>query len=390
MEYTDLHMKLREHFNLGESTTRIPDSRVLIRKFGFDSPYNFLDPAYLHFDKRFLHNREFYDPSVTENSRFRYPVFLPDDRLQFDEAIVVLHGLNERNWNKYLSWGYTLAEQTKKAVILFPISFHINRAPEDWSNPRKLGELLTERKSMFPNLKMSTHINLALSRRLTQFPERFFLSGYQSLHDLDRLIRQIHEGGHGLFREGTKIDFFAYSIGVFLAQTMMISNENPIIENSKFFLFCGGALFSQMNGISKYIMDNKAHERIQQYYIYEIEKEINKSRKITDVLNLTSLGKAFRSMILPDRYRRLRESMLSRFNKNIQVIAMENDRVIPARESAETIGGEYGKVPDNVSILNFPFPHLHENPFPLRIPEFKESIDRYFSEVFLRAAAFLA
>ena len=390
MNYTDLHSKLRQHFTLGSSANEIPDSKVVIRKFEFDSSYNFLDPSLLQSENRFLHDWEFYDPSIVENANFRYPVFVPDARQHFDEAIVVLHGLNERNWNKYLSWGYTLAEQTGKAVILFPISFHMNRAPEDWSNPRKLDELWCERKSVFPDLRMSTHINLALSRRLTQFPERFFLSGYQSVHDLNRLVNDIHEGQHPLFKKGTKIDFFAYSIGVFLAQCMMVGNENPVIEKSKFFLFCGGALFSQMNGVSKYIMDDKAHERLQHYYIYDLEKEIEKSRKITDVLHLTTLGKAFRSMILPDRFRKLRENMFRRFSRNIQVEALEDDTVIPARESAETFGGEHGRIPNNVRILNFPFPHFHENPFPVKIPDFREAVDRHFAEVFHRAASFLA
>jgi len=389
MNYTDLHSMLRQHFDLGVFVNNIPESNVRIRKFEFTSPYNFLDPSFMQPDMHFLHEREFYDPTVTENTCFRYPVFLPDARPQFDQAIIILHGLNERNWNKYLSWGYTLAELTGKAVILFPISFHINRAPKDWSNPRKLNELLVARKSIFPNIRMSTHVNLTLSSRLTQFPERFFLSGYQSARDLSQLVSHIHGGSHPLFRKGTQIDFFAYSIGVFLAQCIMISNENPILERSKFFLFCGGALFSQMYGVSRFIMDNKAHERLQHYYIHEIEKEIEKSRKITDILNLTALGNAFRSMILPDRFRKLRETMLRQYHKNIQAIALEDDTVIPALETAETLGGECGRIPENVSILKFPFPHFHENPFPVRIPEFREAIDRYFSQVFLKAASFL-
>ena len=137
-------------------------------------------------------------------------------------------------------------------------------------------------------------------------------------------------------------------------------------------------------------MDEKAHERLQYYYINEVENENKKSSKITDLLNLTAMGRAFRSMIIPDRFRKLRENMFRALNRNIQVIALEDDKVIPARESAETFGGESGKIPKNVSILKFPFPHFHENPFPVKIPDFRETVDKYFSEVFLRAASFLA
>lgn len=390
MNYIDLHNLLKKHFDLGVEANEIPGSMVSVHKFEFISPYNFLDPSYFHFGNRFLHDREFYDPDVAENTRFRYPVFLPDARLQYDDALILLHGLNERNWNKYLAWGYRLAELTGRAVILFPISFHINRAPDDWSNPRKLDQLLSERRSMFPELRMSSHMNLALSSRLTQFPERFFLSGYQSLLDLEKLIGQIQGGNHPLFRRDARVDFFAYSIGAFLAQCMMIGNENPRLEESRFLIFCGGSLFSQMNGASRFIMDEKAHGRLQYYYINQIEQEIEQSRKITDILKDTAMGRAFRSMILPDRFRRLRESMLRRFGRNISVIALENDRVIPARESAETIGCEEGNIPGNVRILDFPFPHSHENPFPVKLPDFREAIDRCFQEVFKHAAAFLA
>ena len=82
--------------------------------------------------------------------------------------------------------------------------------------------------------------------------------------------------------------------------------------------------------------------------------------------------------------------MFSANKRNIQLVALEDDKVIPARESAETFGGECGKTPENVSILNFPFPHFHENPFPVKIPDFKAAVDKYFSEVFLKAASFLA
>ena len=58
-----------------------------------------------------------------------------------------MHGLNERNWSKYLTWAEYLSSKTGKIVILFPIAFHINRSPVGWSNPRYLQSIFTKRKN---------------------------------------------------------------------------------------------------------------------------------------------------------------------------------------------------------------------------------------------------
>jgi hypothetical protein len=41
-------------------------------------------------------------------------------------------------------------------------------------DPHQMNRLVEERKSKFPNIEASAFINLALSERLTQSPERFF------------------------------------------------------------------------------------------------------------------------------------------------------------------------------------------------------------------------
>ena len=63
-----------------------------------------------------------------------------------------------------------------------------------------------------------------------------------------------------------QVDFFAYSIGAFLSQILFIANPNGIVSNSRLFMFCGGAFFSEMNGVSKMIMDETAFEKISNYY----------------------------------------------------------------------------------------------------------------------------
>lgn len=389
MNISETYIPLKSAFHLGPDPIDKPDMGISIQKFPFQSSYDFPVPVHPASKISGLTDHTFSDPFIKENSSFTYPVFVPYGTGKFGEAIIMLHGLNERNWDKYLPWAQNLANQTKKPVILFPFSFHINRSPQDWYDPRKLNEYLLIRQKQYRDVQASSFLNLALSNRLTEYPERFFLSGYQSVNDLSQLIRTIQAGQHPLFEKGTQTNLFAYSIGVFLLQCMMIANPDNLLDNSKFFFLAGGSLFCHMNGVSKYIMDSKAHESIQNYYIFRMEDEIMEEKIATSILNLTQIGQAFRSMILPDRFRQIRENMFRFFNKNLRVVALKNDQVIPAKESAEAIACGLNKIPDNVTIIDPPYPYIHENPFPVKLKEYKKAIDSVFEMVFGQAAAFL-
>ena len=45
------------------------------------------------------------DTLIPENRSFSYPVFTPGNT-KSDKVILLLHGLNERSWVKYLVWAY--------------------------------------------------------------------------------------------------------------------------------------------------------------------------------------------------------------------------------------------------------------------------------------------
>jgi len=389
MNISETYNPLIAAFHLGPDPIDMPGMGVDIKKFPFNSSYDFPGPVQPSSKISGLTDHSFSDPFISENSSFNYPVFVPSGTSKFGEAIIMLHGLNERNWNKYLPWAQNLANQTQQPVILFPFSFHINRSPQDWYDPRKLNEYLLIRQKQYRDIQASSFMNIALSNRLTEYPERFFLSGYQSVNDLTQLIRTIQTGQHPLFEKGTKTNLFAYSIGVFLAQCMMIANPDNLLDDSKFFFLAGGSLFCHMNGVSKYIMDSKAHERLQNYYVYRMEDEIREEKGATPILSLTNVGQAFRSMILPDRFRQIRENMFKFFNKNLRIVALKNDKVIPAKESAEAFSFGQDKIPDNLSIIDPPYPYIHENPFPVKLKEYKNAIDSVFEMVFGQAAAFL-
>lgn len=376
MNFIDRYKYLKKRFNQEESCIFLNDSDIEIQNLIFDSDFNQND----YMRKNSVSD----DIKIIENYRFSYPVFTPRNKKVNNQAIILVHGLNEKFWNKYLTWAETLSEKTGKSVILFPISFHMNRAPALWTDPQKMNKLIELRKSFYPDIQNSSFINLALSERLTSVPQRFFLSGYNYAEDLLKLIKEIRYGKHPLFTEGTQIDFFAYSIGVFLIQCLMIADTEDLMKNSKYVFFAGGSLFCDMNGISKFIMDNKAFERIHNYYLKEMEDDIKGGGDYSQVFTENIMGKAFRAMIRPDKFRRLREKIIDYFKPKILLIALRDDHVMPLKGILDVYGKNM-----NLKIMHFKFPYIHENPFPVHISEAYALVDNAFKKIFNLSADFL-
>jgi hypothetical protein len=375
MEYTETFNKFKSLFNYENNEIEIPDSKVKIYNTGFrsDLPLN-----------EFMNNN---DKLISENRSFSYPVFAPP-RTGSNKVIFLLHGLNERSWLKYLAWAYNLADQTDSYVILFPISFHINRSPSSWKDPRTMIPLLKDRDSSIGEIAMSSFANIAISNRLTEDPMRFFKSGYQTVEDIVRLASDIGKGEHAIIPKTSNINIFAYSIGAFLAEIIMMGNPDNIFSESKLFIFCGGSVFSNMKGASRFIMDKRAFDGVYNYYLYDFEKTLSARSPLNDFLCSTQLGMAFRSMIDLGRLRTFRENILRKLREQIHTITLSKDTIIPSRGVADTLGRF---VPSrNLKIWDFPFNYSHENPFPVLDNPLARKVDYWFERVFAEANLFLA
>lgn len=103
------------------------------------------------------------DDRIQENKSFSYAIFTPSGRKKNNEAIILLHGLNERTWEKYLTWAEYLTHTTGKPVILFPIAFHMNRTPGLWANPRAILPWVSKRKEEVANVTTPASPIVALS-----------------------------------------------------------------------------------------------------------------------------------------------------------------------------------------------------------------------------------
>jgi pimeloyl-ACP methyl ester carboxylesterase len=311
---------------------------------------------------------------------------MPEGKGSVDKTIILLHGLNEKSWNKYLPWARDLVLRTGYAVILFPISFHMNRSPEDWANPRNMSGLSRLRKSKYENLSYSSFANAAMSERLDNMPERFALSGYQSVMDLLALVNNVSSGRHPLFTKNTEIHFFGYSIGAFLAQVLMIANPGGIFNSSKFLLFAGGNVFSRINGISRFIMDQPAFAQLRAFYLDEKQWRNKAVKSYVEVMDVKHIARAFIAMLSPDHFSPLREKVFREFKDQIKVIALKEDMVFPLEYIYETF--EASGI--QVSVPDLPYPYTHEVPFPVSSKaETSVLVDQSFVEIFMDAAAFL-
>lgn len=318
---------------------------------------------------------------VPENQQFQYPVFYSTRKTRQQEVIVLLHGLNERSWTKYYTWAEYLCSTTGKAVILFPIAYHVNRSPVDWSNPRVLQQLLAQRKERTGNDRSLSFANLALSERLSEQPLRFFTSGRQSYFDLISLCTAIINGRHSFFAPETRVDVFAYSIGAFLAQILFLSNPSGLFSNSRLFMFCGGGIFSSMCGSSRSIMDTASYNRLYRYYMDEFN--LDEAENSTG----SEPARTFFSMIAPFNLKEKRLQLFQGLKDRLKGISLSNDKVIPYQGVQLAMGTALAG--QTVSLLDFPYAYTHENPFPVSLPESKE-VDRAFFKVFKIASEFLA
>jgi hypothetical protein len=389
MDYFDNQALLRAAYNYNDPHIAIDGSATAIINCSFRSEI-VPERANTSFDAVAGH-----DPagllgrSFAGNYSFTYPVFLPDGIEVASGAIVLLHGLNERNWNKYLYWARYLAENTGKAVILFPMAFHMNRSPGLWSDPRAMQEVAVGRGSLEAARTVATPINAALSTRLDCHPEWFCTSGLQSCYDLISLTRQIHSGAHPLFRVDTSVDFFAYSVGAFLLEVLLIANPDEVFSESKSYLFLGGSSFEQMQGISRYIMDARAFNQLEEAFIRRDPKDVREKINIEQLGGFNQLWTAFMAMLRLDRFQALRERSFHRLSNQIQASGLSRDQVIPAKSILRTLwgGGNRSRIP--FTVLDFPYPYTHENPFPMGVQEIRPLVNAAFQQVFSQAAAYL-
>ena len=403
MEYIDSYVKLKEAFLSAESKAEI--GNIEIHKLEFDSlSYDVLPGSCDYYckshDLSFKDCFSFYndigtikdnvqikDISVEENRKFNYYILKPRGEGKSRKITFLFHGFNEKYWDKYLPWAEAICENTQSAVVLFPIAFHMQRAPLYWSEKREMFELSEKRKKKYPNIINSTLSNVAISMRLHSMPQRFIWSGLQTYYDVIRFVEECKNGGHELIDKDFKMDIFAYSIGGLLAEILKLSDYKGFFSDTKICLFCSGAVFNRLSPVSKFILDSEANVALYSFLVEHFDRFLKKDVHLSHYINNHVEGKVFRSMLDYQKMIDFREELLRKTEKQTYAISLKKDYVIPSFEIMNTLKGAYRNINIAVDELDFDHAYTHETPFPVNKKE-TEKINQNFKMVFDKVCGF--
>ena len=378
-----LYSKLVTLFSGGVSFSddEVPFGETLVvRNFSFHSPARQRGGPAQPLIADSAAGSEVTDEEIQENNNFRYHVMMPAHVKKARNVIIMLHGLNERYWTKYLPWAASVAETTGHAVVLFPLAFHMNRAPAQWADPQRMAHLSRERKRALPALTSSSFVNAAISARLCEQPERFVLSGLESYYDLIKLVEIIKSGQHPAVDKDATIDFFTYSIGTLLGDLLMMSNMSGYFSASRHVSFCGGPVVSGLHPESKFILDSEAERKLRQCLLSKERLEVLLSDN-------SEIEKAFRCMLDYGTGSSERQERLKSMGARRYVIALADDHVVMVNEIRNTFG-EKEKNGIHVDIMQYTYKYRHEDPFPV-VAKMFSNIDRQFQRTFDKICHFL-
>jgi hypothetical protein len=401
MLYNEIYEQLKTAFEKMDTMAELDNIAIRIRRREFHSSCfdgGFIYP--LNSEKAFnmklqesgarLNNyNSTKDKDVTSNSVFHYYTFENINDTISSGVIFLFHGLNEKKWDKYLPWAYQLSKLTGKTVILFPIAFHMNRAPLAWSNSRLMQKLAIERANKSTN-SHSSFANAALSERLDLNPQRFFWSGFQTYSDFCSLIKIIRCGEVSNISSNATIDLFGYSIGAFFSWLLMMDNPENMLTNSRLFMFCGGATYDKTYPISKFIVDKRASSSVTSFFDELFQNTAQAEKTINYYFEKFVPKKShFPGIMNYEKFKDLREKRLSQIYEQINVVVLKKDDVFLPHEVMNSLRGETGAIKISVDVIDFDYPYNHITPFPLS-GKYNLAVDKSFKSVMETASIFLS
>lgn len=402
MKYIDLFNHLKKVVNYNDNEIEIDDETV-IRNFTFESNYRFILPGGLgnNDDYEYIPGiPEDYEPDVIqemlnkkdaeipENIKFRYHMMMPKKEIKSKGIIFLFHGFNEKTWYKYLPWAKYILEKTGKSIVMFPIAFHMNRAPAAWSDTREMYRVSEQRKERHPDILCSSLSNVAISTRLHNKPQRFIWSGLQTYYDMIDFVEHIKADLHPAIDKDASIDFFSYSIGTFLGEILMMSNKNNYFSESKYATFCGGAIFNRLSPVSKFILDSEANVSLYSFVVEHLESHMKRDEVLRHYMHTDPEGNNFRSML---NYRTLTQEREKRFREmshQFYAVTLAKDEVVPPYEVMNTLQGSRRDIPANIEVLDYPYKYIHEDPFPA-LSKIEDEVDKQFRYTFDKISNFL-
>jgi hypothetical protein len=383
MEYYELYEVLKSHFDSGNERIEIRDLNITIESFPFESRVSDLlhgsdnqdcpkhqqslkvnENPYLIYHQPSVDVKDF---DIACNKNFKYYILKSADVETAKGCIIFFHGLNEKKWDKYLPWAYELARKTHKAIILFPIAFHMDRAEAIWSDRHRMTEIVKFRKGKYPENTHFSYVNAAISSRLEAHPQRIFWSGLQTYSDIIEVVKEIKSNKIKSISPDADLDLFGYSIGSFLSMIIKMADPHEFFTRSKVFCFCGGMTIDRMFPISKYIMDSQATIKMQSVFTELLSSDFKSDKRLRHYQDdgLHPQESWFKKMLRYNYFQKEREERIREIQSQIKAYVLEKDTVAPPMEALNTLQGGYRNIKVEVEIEDFPFEYSHMVPFPL-------------------------
>ncbi|MDH6355824.1 hypothetical protein M2132_002171 [Dysgonomonas sp. PH5-45] len=398
MKYLETYNHFKSIENYNNEVIDV-DADTVMRNYSFESKYRFLlpggdenkdgyeytpsDVSDVEYEPDIIQEMlDKTDAEILENLEFRYHTLSPKGQPKAKGIILMFHGFNEKYWIKYLPWAKYLLEKTGKTIVMFPIAFHMNRAPAAWSDTREMYNISQQRKERHPNVICSSLSNVAISTRLHNKPQRFIWSGLQAYYDVIDLVKHIKAGQHPHIEADASIDLFSYSIGSLLSEILMMTNQNGYFSDSQFVSYCGGAVFNRLSPVSKFILDSEANVSLYSYVVEHIESHMKRDKLLAKYLSESyPEGINFRSMLDYKVFTHYREEKFRAMAHRIYAITLASDSIVPAYEVINTLQGSCRDIPIRVDVLDYDYKYKHEDPFPA-IKNMEDKVDAAFRQTF--------
>lgn len=403
MKYIDLYKHLKEIENYKDDEIIINDN-LIMRNYNFESKYKNILPGGRcnHDDYEYVPSQpEDFEPDIIqemlnktdaeipENINFRYHIIMPRNEIKSKGIIFMFHGFNEKTWHKYLPWAAYIVSKTGKSVVMFPLAFHMNRAPAEWSGAHEMYKVSQQRKERHPDVINSSLSNVAISTRLHNKPQRFIWSGLQSYYDVIDLVKDFKAGNHSAIDADATIDFCSYSIGTFLGEVLMMTNKNGYFSDSKYATFCGGPVFNRLFPVSKFILDSEANVSLYSFVVEHIESHMKRDPILNKALNEPyEEGINFRAMLNYKTLTSYREEKFRNMADRFYAVTLQQDEVVPPYEVINTLQGGRRDIPIKVDVLDLPYKYRHEDPFPA-LNKIQDEVDENFRLIFDKISNFL-
>ncbi len=320
------------------------------------------------------------DGDIEPNNCFRYPLLRERQTVgelaRHRHAIILLHGLNEGSFSKYIPWAHQLWNKTGAPVILFPLTFHMNRVLPAWAS---LQTEIFQRRSPLPENDSAHRYNAIISERLDTHPARFFWGAVQTYLDLVDLVREIRTGRHPHFAPDARVDLVGYSAGGYFTLFLLMDDREQLFSDSRGVVFASGVPLRELDLASPLILDLTAQVALMKLFVKHADPPA--SARMQHWFEHHGEGRWMRAFCGPKHPREKLERRFRELAPRLMGIANTNDEVVPVGSMLNMLQGV--KRDTGVPVLELEM-GVHENPFS--VPSYRkerpgrELITEFFDE----------